>query len=154
MKRVNKMKKIAFIVLLGLSFTLHAQREKGKQHQRSEYTPEQQAVLKTKKMALQLDLSEDQQDKLITVNKSWAEKRVREREDFKAKFKDDERPDSDARYQHQLQMLDNQMAYQKEVAKILNKDQYATWKEHQERRIRVQACRKGRGHLHREKRES
>ncbi len=148
------MKKIAFIIILGLSFALHAQGEKGKQHQRSEYTPEQQAILKTKKMALHLDLNDDQQDKLLEVNKSWAEQRAREKEEFKANFKGDERPDTEARYEHQLQMLDNQMAYQEKIQTILNKDQYTAWKEHQEKRNRGRACRKGRSNRKSEKRES
>ena len=137
-----------------MSLTLHAQRGKGDQHKKSEFTPEQQAVLKTKKMALHLDLSEDQQEKLIEVNKAWAEKRAVERKEFKAQFEGDERPDSDARYKHQLLMLDDKMAYQKEVEKILNKDQYTTWKEHQNKRNRGQACRKSGGKRNSEKRES
>lgn len=148
------MKRITFIIILGLSLALHAQRGKGDQHQRSEYTPEQQAVLKTKKMALHLDLSEDQQKRLIEVNKSWAEKRAGDRKEFKEQFEGDKRPDADVRYEHQLQMLDAKMAYQKEVEKILNKDQYATWKEHQNKRNRGQACRKGSGKRNSEKRES
>jgi hypothetical protein len=155
MKKTNNMKKIAFIVLLGLSFALHAQRGKGKQQERNEYTPEQRAVLKTKKMALHLDLNEDQQKKLIEVNRKWGEKRAKEREEFKAQFEGDERPDADARYKQELQMLDNRMAYQKEVEKILSKDQYATWKEHQEKRSKGHARGKGRGKPHdRDKRES
>lgn len=155
MKRLNRVKRIAFVVILGLSFALHAQREKGKRYDRNEFTPDQQAVLKTKKMALQLDLSEDQQDKLMEINKSWAERRNKEREEFKAKYKEDERPDSDARFEHMLKRLDHQMAYQKQVQKILDKDQYTAWKEQQEKRIQGHACRKGRSsNRNGEKRES
>ena len=154
MKKINNMKKIAFMVILSLSFALHAQRGKGHEHARNEYTPEQQAVLKTKKMALHLDLNEDQQKKLTQVNKKWAEKKAKEREEFKAQFEADQRPDADARYKHQLQMLDDQMAYQKEVENILNKDQYAAWKEHQGKRKKGHAHRNGRGKGHSEKRES
>jgi len=155
MKNINNMKKIAFIVLLGLSFALHAQRGKEKQQERNEYTPEQQAVLKTKKMALHLDLNEDQQKKLIEINKKWVEKRTKEREEFKAQFEGDQRPDADTRYKHQVQMLDNRMAYQKEVEKILNKDQYSTWKELQSKRSKGHAHCKRRGKSHHgEKRES
>ena len=148
------MKKIAFVILLSLSFALHAQRGKGQEHPKSDYTPEQQAVLKTKKMALHLDLSEDQQEKLIVVNKKWAEKRAKEREELKVQFEGDERPDADTRYKHQLQMLDDQMAYQKEIEKILNKDQYTTWKEHQGKRKKGHAHRNNRGKRHSEKTES
>ncbi len=154
MKKIENMKRIAFIIILGLSLSLHAQRGKGDQHQRSEFTPEQQAVLKTKKMALHLDLSEDQQERLTQVNKSWAVTKAEKRKEFKAQFEGDERPDADARYEHQLQMLNDKMAYQKEVEKILNKDQYDTWKEHQNTRNRGQAGRKGHGKRNSNKRES
>ena len=153
MKKVNNMKRIIFLMILSLSLSLHAQHGKV-HHQGNEYTPEQKAVLKTKIMALHLDLNEDQQEKLIEVNKKWAEKRAREREEFKAQFEGDERPDADTRYAHQLKMLDDQMAYQKEVEKILNKDQYASWKANQDKRIKGLRCLQSRGKRHGEKRES
>ena len=83
-----------------------------------------------------------------------AEKKAAKRKELKAQFEGDERPDADARYEHQLQMLNDKMAYQKEVEKILNKDQYDTWKEHQNTRNRGQAGRKGHGKRNSNKRES
>ena len=151
---MKTMKKIAFVVLLVLSFTLHAQRGKGHQNHRSDYTPEQQAVLKTKKMALHLDLNEDQQEKLIEVNRKWVEKRTKQREEFKAQFEGEERPDADTRYAHQVRMLDDQMAYQKDVEKILSKDQYAAWKEHQGKRNRDHPHRKSHRKRHAERKDS
>ena len=148
------MKKIAFIVFLGLSLALHAQRGQGHKQERSKYTPEQEAVLKTKKMALQLDLSEDQQDKLIAVNKRWSETRAKKRDEFRSQYEGEERPDSDARFKHQSEMLDDQIAYHKEVERILNKEQYAMWKEQQEKRNRGHACRQGKRMRHGERRES
>ena len=148
------MKKIVFIVLLGLSFAIQAQRGQGHKQERSKYTPEQEAVLKTKKMALHLDLNEEQQDKLIEVNKRWSETRAKKRDEFRSQYNGEERPDSDARFKHQSEMLDYQIAYQKEVEKILNKEQYATWKEQQDKRNRGHACRKGKRMRHGERRES
>ncbi len=150
------MKKIVVFVLLGLAFAGYAQRGNGERHQyRGEFTPEQQAVLKTKKMALHLDLSQDQQDKLIEVNKKWSEKRVSQREAFKAQFEGEERPDADARYAHQLQMLDDQLAYQNDVKKILSKEQYASWKEkYQGRTNRGHSYREGHGNRRSGKRGS
>jgi len=116
-------------MILGLSLVAQAQRGKGYQGQ-NDFTPEQRAELKTKKMALHLDLNKEQQDKLLKVNRSWAEKRAQAKEKFKAQMDGDQKPDADARYAMRIQMMDNQMAYQSEIKKILNEEQYATWKEH------------------------
>jgi len=123
------MKNILFIMFLSMSLMVQAQQGKG-QHKQGDYTPEQQAVLKTKRMALHLDLNQDQQDKLLKINRSWAEKRAEQREKFKAQKDSADKPDADLRYAHQSQMLDNQLAYHNEVKKILNEEQYAIWKEH------------------------
>lgn len=122
------MKNLLFIVILVLGLAGQAQEGKGQQATR-DFTPEQMAVIKTKKMALHLDLSQDQQDRLLKVNQSWAEKRAQQREKFKAQ-QGQEKPDADTRYAMQVQMLDNQMAYQNELKKILNKEQFELWREH------------------------
>lgn len=152
---MKTMKNIALVVLLGLSLSMYAQRGKGQHGQRSEFTSEQQAVLKTKKMALALDLNEDQQEKLIDLNTKWAEKRSQYKEAYKKQKEAEQKPDADARYERQLQMLDDQLAYQKELEKILNKEQYLSWKEHMlDKKTRMQRCRKGDGKRGNERRES
>lgn len=128
------MKKLLFIAILGISLIAQAQRGNSPETKMNDFTPEQQAVLKTKKMVLHLDLNDQQRDKLMEVNKRWAEKRSEERAKMKAQLDKEEKPDADTRYAHQVQMLDNQLMYQNEVKKILNEEQYASWKEHQMRR--------------------
>ncbi len=116
-------------MILTLGLAGQAQEGKGQLAQK-DFTPEQMAVIKTKKMALHLDLSQDQQDRLLKVNQSWAEKRAQQREKHKAQMQGENKPDSDARYAMQVERLDNQMAYQNEVKKILSKEQFELWKEH------------------------
>lgn len=125
----NKMKKILFIAFLGLSLIGQAQRGNGYQNQK-DLTPEQQAVLKTKKMSLHLDLNKQQQDELLKVNQNWAEKRDQQKAKFKAQKDGGDKPDADARYAMQVQMLDFKMEYQNQIKKILDKEQYETWKKH------------------------
>lgn len=115
---------------MGISLIAQAQRGQAPEQKMNDYTPEQQAVLKTKKMALHLDLNKEQQDQLLVVNRKWAEKRAEEKAKMKALKDKDEKPDADARYAHRSLMLDNQMMYQNDLKKILNKEQYVTWKEH------------------------
>ena len=116
-------------MILALGLAGQAQEGKGQQAHK-DFTPEQMAVIKTKKMALHLDLSQDQQDRLLKVNQSWAEKRAQQREKHKALMQAENKPDSDARYAMQVERLDNQMAYQNEVKKILSKEQFELWKDH------------------------
>ena len=123
------MKNLLFIALLSLSLMVQGQERKGQQYQK-DFTPEQMATIKTKKMALHLDLSQEQQNQLLKVNRSWAEKRAQDREKFKAQMEGEEKPDADERYAMKVQMLDNQLAYQGEVKKILTQEQYVLWKEH------------------------
>ncbi len=152
---MKSLKNIAFVVLLGLSLSMHAQRGKSHHGQKSEFTAEQQAVLKTKKMALAFDLSDDQQEKLIDLNTKWAEKRNQHREEFKKLKETDQKLDADARYERQLQVLEDQLAYQKELEKILNKEQYLSWKEHMlDKKTRMNRCRKGDRRKGSENRES
>jgi hypothetical protein len=145
------MKTILFILLVALSLPVQAQEGKGQQHRKgqhhqNDYSPEQQADLKTKRMALHLDLNEQQQKKLLEVNLSWAEKRTQSKEKWKAQKESAEKLDSDQKYALQSQMLDDQMNYQNEVKKILTEDQYAIWKKHRSERMGQR--RKGKRHSH------
>ena len=145
------MKKVLLLAFLSLSLLGQAQRGNEKQKQ-DEFTPEQQAVLKTKKMALHLDLSQKQQDELLKVNRSWAEKRAENKEKFRSQQENPEKSAPDARYERQLQRIDEQISYQNQVKKILNEEQYAIWKEHRSHHMR--RGQSGKRHSHsRQKRE-
>ncbi len=137
-----------------MSLLLQAQQGKG-HHNQNDFTPEQQAVLKTKRMALHLDLNQKQQDQLLNVNRSWASKRAEQKEQFKAQKESTGKPDADERYAHQAQMLDNQMEYHNQIKKILTEEQYALWKEHRSKnRDRRHAHRRGARHGHKDQDKS
>jgi len=94
----------------------------------SDYTPEQKAILKTKKMALQLDLNSSQQDRILAMNTKMAADHKKKMEEHKGMMEGDKKPTSDERFKMMNDMLDAQIAHQSEMKKILNDEQYATWK--------------------------
>ena len=118
-------------MILAIAFSGFAQKGNGPRGQNNDFTPEQQGVLKTKKMALLLDLSQDQQDKLVPIHTKWAKEHAEEREMMKKLRQSDEEITSDQRFEHMTKMLDKKMVYQKEVQKILTKEQYSVLKETQ-----------------------
>ena len=144
------MKKVLLLAFLSLSLLGQAQRG-SEQKKQDDFTPEQHAVLKTKKMAHHLDLSQKQQDELLKVNRSWAEKRAEQKEKFKSQQETPEKSDPDARYQRQLQRLDAQISYQNQVKNILNEEQYALWKEHRSHNMR--RGERGKRHSHSRQRQ-
>lgn len=118
------MKKIASILVLVFAFTITTQAQKKRKQERPQLTTEQKVDLAVKKMALNLDLSAAQQNKIkpliaqkMANHKSMIEKR-------RALRKADKKPTSDEIYEMRSKQLDNQIAMKKEMKNILNKDQF------------------------------
>ncbi|MCF8714006.1 hypothetical protein JM658_04125 [Joostella atrarenae] len=94
-------------------------------------TPDQIAELKTKKMALELDLSDAQQKDIFSLNKDMATKHKAKMETFKDKKEKGEKPSSEELYEMMKNKLDEQLAVQTKMKNILNEDQYKMWKRSQ-----------------------
>ena len=92
-------------------------------------TPEQMATLQTKKMALDLDLTEAQQSQIQVLNLENAKLRKAKMEERKAMKEDDERkrPTAEEKFAMQNQRLDAQIAQKAKMKKILSQEQYAKW---------------------------
>lgn len=120
------MKKLMIILLLGSSLLSFGQKETKQKKVYEDFSTEQQAMLQTKKMALELDLNDNQQKQLLDLNKKWAEVKVKKRAEMKSLNKED--MSSTDRFNHMNTMLDEKLAHQNELKKILNEDQYNTWK--------------------------
>jgi hypothetical protein len=119
------MKKIASILILVFAFTLTTQAQKrGKRMQIEQLTVEQQTTLRVKKMALALELSDAQQRKITPLVAEQITNRRAEFERMKKMKEEKKKPTADERFKHQNERLDKQIAYQKEMKSILNKDQY------------------------------
>ncbi len=121
------MKNLILALLLTTSVVAFGQNEKRKMNMSQEFTPEQQAILKTKKMVLSLDLNKDQQGQILQLNKTWIQEKTATKAAHKSLNK--EEMTSDQKFDLMNQMLDTKLAQQEQIKKILNKDQYKLWKE-------------------------
>lgn len=89
-----------------------------------DYTPEQLATLKTKKMVLSLELSQSQENKIYNI----LLEEIKARKEKKIKKEDFKNLTSDQRYDMKMKRLDAQIALQEKIKKILNEEQYTQWK--------------------------
>ena len=121
------MKKIASIALVALfTISTFAQKQQRKQ-QRPDFTVEQMAELQTKKMTLQLDLSEQQQQQILEINKRKAADRKQKMEVRKVAKEADKKPTSDEIFKMKNDKMDKMIAHKAEMKNILNETQFETW---------------------------
>lgn len=122
----KNMKKLMIILLLGSSLFSFGQKEGKQKKMYEDFSAEQHAILHTKKMALELDLNDNQQKQMLELNKKWAEVKFKKRAEMKSLNK--EEMSSTDRFNHMNKMLDEKLAHQNELKKILDEDQYSHWK--------------------------
>ena len=127
------MKQFVVLAMALSTFTMFAQHHPGPQHHRSlkaDMSVEQLATLHTKKLTLALDLTEDQQKKVMEISLEEVELRKSKREAMKAKKESGEwkKPTSDERFEMENTFLDHQIAHQQKMKEVLTEDQYQTWK--------------------------
>lgn len=139
------MKKLILPLLLVVFVIGHAQTDpkdklarnkRTQQHERGQYeklTPVERANLQTKRMTLQLDLTESQQKSVNNLLIKQNEQRNLSFEDAKKTKEAGKQPTDAERYQHQVSRLDSQIAFQKEMKSILNEKQYEQWKAQREK---------------------
>ena len=111
--------------------------------QAPEFTPEQRASLKTKKLTLALDLSEAQQQKVEKLQLEQARDRAARREARKAENSRENRS-SEERYDALSEQMDKRIAYQREMKSILTAEQFEKWQSINERHGKNRHRRHGR----------
>ncbi len=128
------MKKLASLALISLmsisAFSQHGERT----HRESDLTPTQKATLRTKKMALSLDLNENQQKQILVLQTDMAVKHAKNKETHKARKEEGKKPSKEERFAFMNAKLDEKLAYQNQMKKILNGEQYDQWKKHHHKR--------------------
>ena len=87
-------------------------------------------------MALALDLSTSQQNQILVINKKQAVERKNKMDMRKSMKESDAKPTADERFKMMNNMLDTQLAHQKEMKKILNGEQYVAWKKMQKNKMK------------------
>jgi len=130
------MKKLTSIALIAL-FTISsfAQTPERKQ-QRPDFTVDQLAELQTKKMTLHLDLTEQQQQEVLAINKREVADRKQKMEARKAARQGDKKPTSDEIFNRKSAQLDRMIAHKAELKKVLTKEQFETWEKSRKRKER------------------
>jgi len=91
---------------------------------------EQVATLKTKKMTLALDLTEQQQAEIMKINSARAEERKLSIDERKKQHQENKGPKRASEREFELRnaRLDKQLAHQAEMKTVLNAEQYQQWK--------------------------
>ena len=136
---------LLLIFIVGTTFAQDRPREKRGDQDRKErredfrkayenLTPDQIATLKTKKMALALDLTDTQQKDMLAINKDLATKHKAKMESFKEMKEKEEKPTAEERFEMKNAMLDEQLAVQTKMKNILDEDQYKMWKRSQHKK--------------------
>lgn len=126
------MKKFATIALLAIiSVSSYAQEKKDRPrrhdgHQMEKFTPEQRNELMLKKMTLELDLNASQQKEMGKIIAEKTAKREAHLKDRKAKT---EKPTSDEIFKMKSKMLDEQIAMNAKMKKLLSPEQFKKWDE-------------------------
>lgn len=129
------MKYLFSILFIGMTLVSFAQKSMGQMGRMNDFTPEQNAILQTKKMTLALDLNTSQQKQILEINKKRTIERKQKMESRKAMMSSDKKPTSDERFAMMNKMLDYQLAYQTQMKSILKSDQYTQWKSMQKNQM-------------------
>tara|TARA_R110002020_G_scaffold474772_3_gene707279 strand:+ start:166864 stop:167301 length:438 start_codon:yes stop_codon:yes gene_type:complete len=132
------MKKLILIILVLFSCTLVAQSGPRKSKMKAgdakeeikDWSPEQRAELKTKKMALHLDLTEAQQNKIYAIELEIAKNRLA----MKEKRAEKKELSSDERYEAKKKMLDAKLQIKEQYKSVLTAEQFEKWQKTHKRR--------------------
>ncbi len=131
------MKKVIIVLFCMASMSAISQKEERQQRGGlDQMTPEQTATLRTKKMALALDLTDGQQKQIQTLYLQNAKTRKATMEERKALKESGElkRPTSDERYAMKNDRLDAKIAQKAEMKDILSSEQYVKWEKMAQRK--------------------
>lgn len=121
---------VTTVLLIGMmGYSQRGQHFDSEQRGMKDMTPEQIAILKTKKMTLALDLSEAQQKEIQKINLNNAIERKALMLERKAKREEskESKPSSDERFDIQNERLDRMIAQKGKMKQILSEEQFQKW---------------------------
>ena len=130
---MKKLVSTALVALITVSVFAQDQKQE-RRHHRQDFTVDQIAELQTKKMTLQLDLNNKQQDQIFEINKENAIERKQKIEARKAIKESKKELSSDEIFKRKSERLDKQIAHKAEMKKILSDEQYDKWEKTRKRR--------------------
>lgn len=131
------MKNLVLIAFALLTFTLSAQpgdhHRKGKKEmveKMKDWTPEQKAELATKKLTLELNLTEEQQQKVYPIQLNMIKDRVQ----MKTKKEKKTELSSKELFDMQNERLEKQIKTKEQFKNILNAEQFDKWEKRHSRK--------------------
>lgn len=120
------MKKLASILVLVFAFTVNVQaQKKDRENEKgSRLSVEQHTDLAVKKMTLNLDLTNKQQDQIKPLINAQAAAKKAAMESRKENRAANKKPSANEIYTMRSAQLDNQIAFKSSMKNILNKEQF------------------------------
>ena len=121
---------VTTVLLIGMmGYSQRGQHFDSEQRGMKDMSPEQIAVLKTKKMTLALDLNTAQQKEIQTLNLENAKEREALMLERKVKKEQAEqsKPSTDERFEFQNERLDRMIAQKGKMKQILSEEQFQKW---------------------------
>lgn len=124
------MKKLGLLVIMLISISAFSQ-QKGQYHKgdKTDMSAEEMATLQTKKLTLQLNLNEAQQQEVKKLYIQNAEERKAMMAERKKMSAEDLEKLKETRFERMNARLDNQLAHQEKMKKILNEEQFKKWQD-------------------------
>ena len=133
-KNLIMTKKTGLLILfITFSLTINAQK-KQILLKKGNLTIEQQVTIKVKKMTLELELTEAQQNKLTPVLTKHITERKAQLDKRKKGKGEEKKIEANNRFQIANKILDRKIIFQKEMKTILNEEQFNRFKELQKNR--------------------
>jgi protein CpxP len=138
--KIIQMKKVMMILLLAFGATLYAQPPghkkdgplKEMRQKMQEFTPQQRAELKTKRMVLDLDLSPTQQSEILQLNLGLETKREKRKAEKKKKGE----LAANEIFERTSKMLDAKIATKKQLKSILTEAQFEKFEKSHDKKKR------------------
>jgi len=116
---------VLLVIMIALSSSINAQGN-GKRGIQN-FTPEQIATLQTKKMAMLLDLNQEQQTSIFDFQKNQAMVRQAMRKSMLERKLNGKTLSSDELFQLKSSRLDRMQQHKTAMQKILNQEQFTKW---------------------------
>ena len=125
------MKKVFIVAILTIGLNSFAQdrKERPSREKMEQMTPEQRNQLMVKKMTLELDLNDKQQEQVGKIMAEQSAKREAMKAERKAKMEDAKAD----RFEMANKMLDDQIEMKNKMKSILSADQYTKWESQREK---------------------
>ena len=135
---------LTLTLLTGVLLTAQERRPQMHHHKHNDLTAEQRATLQTKHLTLVLDLTDSQQKQVQKLKLEQEELRQSKRAEMKERREanDEKRISTEERYEHEVERLDQMIAFKAEMKSILNQSQYEKWERMQHHKKKQSRSRK------------